>query len=586
MSLFSVLARITAIVLVAWVGSAHAIGIAPPRAWNGDTMFAGDLVGPLRRDEAALYQRVFQLQADGRMDEAGQLLRYVSDPLLLGHVLAQRYLHPTAYISEFEELKAWLQLYPDHPQAQRIYSLALRKNPDGEAQLAEPMAGYIDRRARPARPDAAIERAQGGNPVLNAAIEEAEALLDAGELRKALAVIEAREVRRHLGSAELDLWRWRIASAFFAANRDLEALQLANHAAARSGVIEPRINWTAGLAAWRLNQPALAARHFEALAKAEDLPRSETARAAFWAARALMKSGKPQEVRHYLQIAAQNSLGFYGLLARATLSEDASFDWSEPQLDRTTSALLLGHPATRRALALVQVHQLEMAEDELTKLVEVADPPIMQATAQLAKLMDLPIARELAPEPFDFASEQMSEDRMAPLPDWLTRIGGLDVDRALVYAFAKAESTFDPDAISSQGARGLMQIMPVTAEEVAESEGVQLATVDALHDPEVSLQLGSTYLDNLMDRRWIRDDLIKLAMSYNAGPSRLSEVLDDMPVKDDPLLLIEAFPIAETRHHAKKVLANLWLYRLRLGQPTPSLDALAANEWPRYVALD
>ena len=55
---------------------------------------------------------------------------------------------------------------------------------------------------------------------------------------------------------------------------------------------------------------------------------------------------------------------------------------------------------------------------------------------------------------------------------------------------------------------------------------------------------------------------------------------------DDPLLFIESLPSLETRLFIERVLANFWIYRERLGQDTPSLDAVAAGNWPYYFALD
>ena len=56
--------------------------------------------------------------------------------------------------------------------------------------------------------------------------------------------------------------------------------------------------------------------------------------------------------------------------------------------------------------------------------------------------------------------------------------------------------------------------------------------------------------------------------------------------EDDPLLFIESLPSGETRMFIERVLTNLWIYRARLGQATPSLDALAAGDWPTYMPLD
>ena len=57
-------------------------------------------------------------------------------------------------------------------------------------------------------------------------------------------------------------------------------------------------------------------------------------------------------------------------------------------------------------------------------------------------------------------------------------------------------------------------------------------------------------------------------------------------MRDDPLLFLESVPVSESRLYAKKVLVNLWTYRARLQQPTPSLEQLAANVWPGFERLD
>ena len=54
----------------------------------------------------------------------------------------------------------------------------------------------------------------------------------------------------------------------------------------------------------------------------------------------------------------------------------------------------------------------------------------------------------------------------------------------------------------------------------------------------------------------------------------------------DPLLFIESIPTQQTRIFTERVLANYWIYRQRLSQPSPDLDALAAGRWPTYTALD
>ena len=81
-------------------------------------------------------------------------------------------------------------------------------------------------------------------------------------------------------------------------------------------------------------------------------------------------------------------------------------------------------------------------------------------------------------------------------------------------------------------------------------------------------------------------DLFRLSVAYNAGPGNLGKWQRKMRHGDDPLLYIESLPSLESRLFVERVMANLWIYRQRLGQPTPTLSALAANRWPIYETLD
>jgi len=84
----------------------------------------------------------------------------------------------------------------------------------------------------------------------------------------------------------------------------------------------------------------------------------------------------------------------------------------------------------------------------------------------------------------------------------------------------------------------------------------------------------------------IGHNLLLLAAAYNSGPGPIHQWLSGDALHRDPLLFLESIPNRETRGFVERVLANYWIYRLRLGQPTSDLDALAAGEWPTYTALD
>ena len=121
----------------------------------------------------------------------------------------------------------------------------------------------------------------------------------------------------------------------------------------------------------------------------------------------------------------------------------------------------------------------------------------------------------------------------------------------------RQESVFNPDALSSAGARGLMQIMPATAEELVAQLRLPALTLEQLHDPTVSITLGTQYLASLLQR--YHGNMVLALAAYNAGPGRVSrwrEQWPDLPMDE----FIEIIPIEETRFYVKYVLRNLMLY--------------------------
>jgi soluble lytic murein transglycosylase-like protein len=135
-----------------------------------------------------------------------------------------------------------------------------------------------------------------------------------------------------------------------------------------------------------------------------------------------------------------------------------------------------------------------------------------------------------------------------------------------------------------------MQLMPATARYVAQDGELPGGTESRLFNPGFNLELAQRYVQRLMQDDEAGEDLFKLAAAYNGGPGNLRKWQRRLEKAGypahDPLLFIEALPSHETRLFIERVLTNLWMYRKRLGQPAPSLKALAQGDWPRYEALD
>jgi soluble lytic murein transglycosylase-like protein len=540
--------------------------------------------------DAAQYRMIFALQDKGRFDQADRLIARLGDRLLVGHLLAQRYLHPTAYRSGYEELRRWLLSYADLPEATQIYGLARKRRPDGAPAPVPPSDGSGLRPAdRAAWSDQSYTSTRKRSPAQETQVkiwrEQIVDMVANDRPTAALKRLADPAVAPLVDDVELAWARWQVARSYFINLKDQDAYVNAAAAASVAGQVHPGMHWTAGLAAWRMGQYALAAQHFTSLTNNASDPEDKAA-GAFWAARAYLAAQRPQLVQRFLKIAAGASDRFYGLLARAMAGQDFGFDWQQSAWAQAMDPGLLYLPAARRAIALTEIGQMQLAQEEIQKLGQTAPPAIAVSLAALAETLGLPAAQiDVAEHLHDTDGRQHASARY-PVPDWRPD-GGFTVDRALVFALVRAESGFDAEAVSPSGAVGLMQIMPGTGRAMAKRTGVDYAGDHALKHPATNLGLGQAYIQKLRRSKLVGDSLIHLCLAYNAGVARLEHWMKDLQrYGDDPLLFLESIPVAESRSYTKKVLANLWAYRERLGQDMPSLAELAANEWPRFEQID
>ncbi len=526
-----------------------------------------------------LYTRIFEAQENGKWAEADRLIAKLDDKLLLGHVLAQRYLH-SGWRASYKDLKSWLDSYADHPSAERLYKLAKSRQPRGAAPPAAP-------RGAPPPPvvvDALTSERREASPdqrrSADALAAQVRAHVKKGAPQAAAKLLNGAESKR-IGPLAFDAARVRVAQGFYNLGRDEEALTYATPAM-RSLRHIPEAGWLAGLAAWRLGHVAESQRHFAATAEAADNAWLASA-AAFWTARAYLVGREPEQVVPWLERAALHPRTFYGLLAGHLLGKPMEFRWAEPEIERTEIARLAQVPAGRRAVALVQVGEDRRAERELRRLGATADSKLAHGILALAARADMPaLALRLDRQLFPKGGGWMSA--AYPLPSWEPE-NGFRVDPALIYALIHQESAFNPEARSWAGASGLMQIMPRTASHVARDKAYHRgAKRKKLFSPEVNLTLGQRYLETLIRDPGIAGDLFFIAAAWNGGPGNLAKWWRKSDHRNDPLLFIESIPSRETRIFIERVMANLWIYRNRFGQDSPSLTRLAAGEWPTYVA--
>ncbi len=554
---------------------------------------AAELPAILSARDVARYRSIIALQDEGRWAAADGEIAALQDPLLLGHLLSQRYLH-RRYPAKFAELSDWLAHYADHPAAHAIAVLATKRRPAGTSAPAKPEGAPVALRG-------IVDDPADLRPPAHAAASEvaATAKLEIRRLSRSEPAAAEERLReadaRHLfEDADYDEARADVAEGYLFIGESQKALLLA--ATARTTAFRPLAHWDAGLAAWRLGRLGEARSHFETLARLPGLSRWNLSAAAFWAARVHARGHRPDLVLYWLGLAAENPRTFYGLLASRMLGRDTYFNFEPEKFTDIDLNALTGIPAARRALALLQLGAAATAELELRTLANGAPFTLYPALVAIADRGNMPaLSLQLSAMLAD-VDGQRHDHAFYPVPRWQP-VGGYTVDRALVFALIRQESQFLPDAQSSAGAVGLMQLMPATAQAMAVRSGITLTKRGtpaktsivndrALSDPAVNLALGQQYLGQLLDNEQIRGNLILLAAAYNSGPAAMLRWRARPEYRDDPLLFLESLPSRETRVFAQRVLTNYWVYRLRLRQAIADLDRLAAGLWPVYAALD
>lgn len=500
---------------------------------------------PLDPSDAARIRRIFAWQQHGDVPPAIRAAAEIADPLLAGHILADRYLG-RFHRATADELTGWLEHYSDLPDAPSVYALLMRRLPKGAAGPPPP------------RPDTL----PSAGPVPPAPAQAVPPDDESGG-------------RSHAAAAPRTL---------FTGNRDPEALRtaMALLRKARPNQSDGEVGIVAGLAAWRLARTDLAQTCFEAAAEAVG-PARVRATASFWAARAHLRQRDEAGYVAWLRRAAEERRSFYGLIARRTLGLDGGLIPGGDLASEADVDAIAATPRGWRAFALLQVGQPVRAEAELrllwsetqdnrplrrSMLLIASNVGLIELGAQLAAAID--------------AQEGQPHDELRFAVPRLRPAGGFRIDPALVYALTRLESNFDAAAVSPAGARGLMQIMPVTARYVMGSESLDWAE---LHDPSLNLDVGQRYIAFLGRQDGIGGDLIRLLASYNAGPGSFLRWSGAVRDEDDPLLFIEAIPNDETRAFVQHALTYTWIYAARLRLPAPSLDEIAAGEFPRFTPL-
>lgn len=332
----------------------------------------------------------------------------------------------------------------------------------------------------------------------------------------------------------------------------------------REGLPFSQAEWLAGWLALRfLNKPWEAFEHFERVYHKVETPISKS-RAAYWAGRASEVLKHKDVAQKWYKVAAQTQTTFYGQLAAAAINAPQKLPVPTIKSSTKPSGQSIAE-MLKASEYLIEAGQWSEASSFLLRVTTIARKPddFLLAAQQASRAGLKHIAIRIA---------QDAEKQNVLLPDYAypqveNYMRGInDVEWALIHGLIRQESRFDEQAVSSAGARGLMQLMPGTAKEVARKSGLSHQNEWLTSRPAHNVKLGSKYIGQLV-ARYDGNYAIALA-GYNAGPSRANRWIEEFgdPRKGEIDLVdwIELIPIYETRNYVQRVMEGVYVYRLRL----------------------
>ena len=343
------------------------------------------------------------------------------------------------------------------------------------------------------------------------------------------------------------------------------AFDLVQHAGFTSGDQYAEQQFLAGFIALRfLKDPGTALAAFQKLDAAVSRPISKS-RAQYWQGRSFEASGDNTNARAHYLLAAGYPETFYGQVALAHIDPTPNLRLSDSTVEAAgtgeveTGALM---PEIKILAELGQAGSLRSFVDR-----DVENNPTPAHIKRLILLLNdwgyPEIAVRLA-KGLSYTGVYLPAftHPVIPIPSYPGP--GAAPDPALVLGLIRQETEFDAYAVSSAGARGLMQMMPASAKIAAKQTKLPYRPGALLSDASYNMQLGMTEARGQLDR--FGGSWVLAAAAYNAGPNNVKKWLasNGDPRVSDPIDWIEQIPFGETRNYVQRVLENTEVYRARL----------------------
>jgi len=346
-----------------------------------------------------------------------------------------------------------------------------------------------------------------------------------------------------------------------------------------SGITFATGEWTAGWIALRqLGDPARALNHFVTMHAGVSYPQS-LSRAAYWAGRAAQALGRGQQAQDWYRKAAQHAETFYGQLAIEALGQSLADHLAPAPTPTDADRARLANDERMHLIRLLdRAGFADMAPPFVLALYEDAQTPGFRA------LVGQELAATSRPDLAVFFARKAALSGTSlletgyPLPPSVvsgvrSRVStGPQPEDALMLGLIRQESNFNTEAVSRAGARGLMQLMPRTAQRTALRLNETSSRLKLTADPGHNVRLGTAYFAGLLDE--FAGSYVLAIAGYNAGPGRSRRWMRE---NGDPRRMdvhgvidwIEHISFSETRNYVQRVLEGAQVYRHRLAEGGP-----------------
>jgi len=321
--------------------------------------------------------------------------------------------------------------------------------------------------------------------------------------------------------------------------------------------------------AWYVRMLLLQQKWSQAIAAIQAMPESQqlASRWMYWQAHALQTLNKNAAANLLFEQIATGR-GYYSFLSADRLGK--TYNMNAQPIKTSSLTRLEKEPYIQRAHEWLQLHETGKARREWSQGLRNASHQTWLQALQLAASWgwyERTIQAATRTGSYDALSLRFPLGYLDDVQRVAKQTG---LESSLIWSVIRQESVFNSHAISHRGARGLMQLMPTTADYISKKSGLGKVDKQKLFLPPLNIQLGSLYLADLL-KRFDNQPALAIA-AYNAGPTRVKRWQKQTSISDINIW-VELIPFNETRRYVQQVMAFVTVYHWRLQQQSSGLLA-------------